>query len=111
VAVFMQPGWLEHRRYPRYRTDLALRVRNQEERHLDGRCFVIAEGGLGGDFSEPIPIGSVVQLRLTVPTPETFLEVWAVVRYRKGLRHGFEFVSLTNAERLSIMEFCNGLAI
>lgn len=111
VAVFIQPGWLENRRYPRYPTDLALRVRDQEVRDLDGRCFVIAEGGLSGDLPEPIPVGNLVQLRLVLPTHPKLLEVWAVVRYRQGLQHGFEFVSLTNAERLSIVEFCNGLAI
>lgn len=104
------PKWSEKRRFPRYRTDLPLRIRNHEERDLDGRCFVIAEGGLGGNLPEPIPVGSVVQLRLAVPTHPTLLEVWAVVRYQQGPQHGFEFVSLTDTERLSIKEFCTELA-
>lgn len=107
----MQPEWTAQRRFPRYRTDLPLRVRHQEGRDLDGRCFLIAEGGLGGDLPEPVPVGDLVQLRLALPTHPKLIEVWAVVRYRQGLQHGFEFVSLTDAERLSIMEFCVGLAI
>jgi len=107
-------GWSEQRRFPRYRTDLPLRVRDHQdhqERNLDGRCFVIAEGGLGGILPEPIPVGSVVQLRLAIPTHPPVFEVWAVVRYCVDLKHGFEFVSLTEAERLSIRQFCNELAI
>jgi len=104
-------GWSKQRRFPRYRTDLPLRVRDHQERDLDGHCFVIAEGGLGGILSEPIPVGSVVQLWLTIPTHPAVLEVWAVVRYCLDLHHGFEFVSLTEAERLSIRHFCNELAM
>jgi len=90
---------------------LPLTVRNHQERDLGGRCFVIAEGGLGGILPEPIPVGSVVQLWLAVPTHPTLLEVWAVVRYQLDLNHGFEFVSLIEGERLSIRLFCNDLAV
>ena len=104
--------WPKQRRFPRYRADLPLRVRNQQERDLDGCCIGISEGGLGGILPEPIPVGSVVQLRLSLPTHPTALEVRAVVRHQlDDLRHGFEFVSLTEAERLSIRQFCNELAI
>ncbi len=99
------------RRFPRYRADLPLTVCNHDERELDGRCFVIAEGGLGGILPEPIPVGRVVQLRLTVPTHPKLLEVWAIVRYQLEFRHGFEFVSLTEEERLSISRFCSQQAI
>ena len=99
------------RRFPRYRTNLPVRVRNHDERDLDGCCFVIAEGGLGANLPEPIPVGSVVQLRLALPTHPMLLNVWAIVRYRLDLHHGFEFVSLTEGERLSVRQFCNELAI
>jgi PilZ domain len=101
----------QQRRFPRYRTDLPLRVRDQQGDCLDGRCFVIAEGGLGGVLPKPIPVGSVVQLRFAVATHPTVVEVWAVVRYCLDLNHGFEFVSLADAERLSIRQFCKELAI
>ena len=102
---------LVHRRFPCYHTDLPVSVRNHDERDLDGRCFVIAEGGLGANLPEPIPVGSIVRLRLALPTSSTLLNVWAIVRYQLDLHHGFEFVSLTDGERLSISEFCNQLAI
>jgi len=37
--------------------------------------------------------------------------VWAVVRNHLGFQHGLDFVSLTEAGRLSIRQFCNELAI
>ena len=98
------------RRFPRYRTDLPLSVRNHQEPELSGRCLVIAEGGIGGILPEAIPVGRVVQLRLALPTHPTLLEVLAVVRYQLDLHHGFEFVSLTEGEQLSVRQFCNELA-
>jgi len=97
------------RRFTRYRTDLPLRVRDPLERDLDGRCDVIAEGGLGGTVAEPLSVGSVVHLQLTVPTHPVLIEVLAVVRDQQDLRHGFEFVSLTDAERVAIQQFCNSM--
>ena len=103
-------AWPRRRRFPRYRTTLPLRVRNYEERDLDGSCIVIAEGGLGGILPEPIPVGSVVQLQFALPGHPTVLQLWAVVRYQVDTHHGFEFVSLTEEERLSVRVFCSVLA-
>lgn len=99
------------RRFPRYHTNLPLRVCNHQERDLDGSCVVIAEGAAGGILAEAIPVGSVVQLRLALPTHPALFQVWAVVRYQLDYHHGFEFVSLMDSECKSIMEFCNELAI
>jgi hypothetical protein len=89
---------------------LPLRVRNHVERDLDGRCFVIAEAGLGCELPEPIPVGSLVQLWLAFPTRVQIVHAWSAVCYQQGLRHELEFVSLTDTERLSIVEFCKELA-
>jgi hypothetical protein len=98
------------RRFPRYRTNLPLRVCNHQERDLDGSCIVIAEGGLGGVLAEAIPVGSVVQLRVALPTHAALFQVWAIVRYQLDFHHGFEFLSPTEEERLSVRQFCNELA-
>ena len=99
------------RRFPRYRTDLQLRVRDHLERDLEGRCGVISEGGLAVSLPEPLSVGSVVSLHFTVSPHPTQLCVMAVVRNQLGLQHGLEFVSLTEAEQVSIRQFCNELAI
>ena len=119
VAVFKQPpvpgtppvGWSKRRRFPRYYTDLPLTLRDQQEQEFAGRCVVIAEAGLAAILPEPIPAGSVVTLQLPIPTHPAALEVWAIVRNQLGLRHGFEFVSLTDSDRVAIRQFCTGLMI
>jgi c-di-GMP-binding flagellar brake protein YcgR len=98
------------RRFPRYRTNLPLRVRTQEGRHLSANCFVISEGGLGASLPERIPVGSIVLLQFSLSTDSTLL-LSALVRNEVNLSYGFEFVSLSQAERLSVEAFCNTLAL
>jgi hypothetical protein len=101
----------ERRRFPRYRVDLPITVRNRLERDLEGHCNVIAEGGLGVTLPEAVPEGNVVLLQFVVPTYPTPLSVWAAVRYLIALQHGLEFMYITEGERLSIRRFCNDLAL
>lgn len=100
-----------HRRFPRHRTYLPLKVRNQREFEIGGTCIVIAVGGIKAVLSEVIPVGSVVRLRLALPNHSMLIEVLAIVRCQADRHHGFEFLSHTDAERLSIIEFCNEVAI
>jgi len=104
-------SWPVQRRFPRYRTDLPITVRNRLEQDFEGHCNVIAEGGLSVTLPEAIAVGSVVLLQFVVPTHPTPLRVWAVVRYLIGLQHGLEFTSITEGERLSIRQFCNELTL
>jgi hypothetical protein len=117
VAVFKETTILsgpparssERRRFPRYYTDLPVRLRNQQEQEFAGRCTIVAEGGVGVILPEPIPTGSMVILQLPIPTHATVLTVRVVVRNQQGLRHGFGFVSLADSERVAIKQFCDGL--
>ena len=101
----------KQRRFPRYRTDLPITVRNFLGRDLEGHCNVIAEGGLSLTLPEAVPEGTVILLEFLVPIHPTRLRVWAVVRYLIGLQHGLEFISITERERLSIRQFCNELPL
>jgi hypothetical protein len=111
AAVGTQPAAPPGRRFSRYYTDLPITIRDQQERELAGRCVVIAEGGLAAILPEPISVGSVVKLQLHLPTYPTAIAVWAIVRNELRLRHGFEFVSLTDLERAAIRRFCNCLGV
>jgi hypothetical protein len=119
VPVFRQAPVLDtppagpsrRRRFARYYANLPLKLRDQREREFEGRCVVIAEGGLAAVLPEPIAAGSVVTLELLVPTYPTVLEPLAIVRCQIGLRHGFEFLSLTDSEQDGIRMFCSGLRI
>ena len=102
---------IERRRLPRYWTSLPITVRNRLEQDLEGHSIAISEGGISVALTEPITVGSVVLLQFVVPTHPTKLRLWAVVRHLIGLQHGLEFVSVTEGERLSLRQFCNGLAL
>jgi len=106
-----QHEYANRRRFTRYRTNLPVRVRDRQQRAHVGHCFVIAEGGLGATLPESISVGSIVQLLFAVPGQSTPLKVLALVRNQINRQHGFEFLSLTDADRQSIKEFCNQLAM
>lgn len=108
TAELQKPA--NRRRFPRYRTNLPVRIRDRQQRTLIGHCFVIAEGGLGATLPESISVGSIVQLLFALPCQSTPLKVLALVRNQIDRQHGFEFLSLTDADRLSIKEFCSQLA-
>jgi hypothetical protein len=80
------------------------------ERGLEGYCNQIAQGGLGALLPETVPVGSVTLLQFVMPTFPSKLRVQAVVRYQIGFQHGFEFLSLNEAEQLAIRQFCSELA-
>jgi hypothetical protein len=106
-----EQSWIKTRRFPRYKTNLPLKVRKLAETTVSGQCNIIAGGGLGGILPQPLPVGDVVLLEFLVPTHSSSMRVWALVRYQQELQHGFEFLSLTPAQRLSVREFCHELAL
>lgn len=101
----------DRRRFPRYYTDVPIKLHNQQGQEFAGRCVIVAEGGLCAILPYPIPSGSVVTLQLSIATHATALKVEAIVLNRQGLRHGFKFVSLTDSEREVIRQFCAVLRI
>jgi hypothetical protein len=97
------------RKFRRYLTTLPITV-IVRERGLEGYCNQIAQGGLGALLPEIVPVGSVTLLQFVMPTFPSKLRVQAVVRYQIGFQHGFEFLSLNEAEQLAIRQFCSELA-
>jgi len=96
------------RRFARYPVNLPI-IFTVRERHLAGKCYQLAEGGLGASLRRSVPVGSIVSLEFGVPTHRGDLHVQGVVRYKSGSQHGVEFLSLGEAERLAIRQFCTGL--
>jgi len=120
VAVFKGPPVVattpvespfKRRRFPRYYTDLPLQLRNQQGQNFVGRCVEIAEGGFGAVLPYGISAGTEVAAQVSIPTHTNILAPKAIVRNQKGLRHGFGFVFLADAERAAILQFCSGLMI
>jgi hypothetical protein len=100
------------RRFARYRTELPIivRVLSQEGYvRVHGRCFEIAEAGLGAVITSELSAGEMVSLEFTIPdTPDPYV-IRAVVRHRMGFLHGFEFISLLPEQRESIRNLCHKL--
>jgi len=101
---------VDRRRFPRYRTNLPVRIRDRQQRTHIGHCFVIAEGGLGATLPEKISVGSIVELLFTIPTHAIPLKILALVRNQIDQQHGLEFLSLTEDNRLLLRQFCDKLA-
>jgi c-di-GMP-binding flagellar brake protein YcgR len=106
-----QPNPAGRRRFPRYRTDLHRVVRDGHGRSLRGLCFVISEGGLGAVLYEAIPVGTMVRLCFDLPNPPTLMRISAMVRNQLNDKYGFEFLSLSVDQRLSLRQFCHQLAL
>ena len=99
------------RRFARYRTELPLivKVLGQEGYlRIHGRCFEIAENGLGAVVTSEFRPGEMVSLELNLPKAE-LQGLRAVVRHRMGFLHGFEFVGLLPEQRAHIRTFCRTL--
>ncbi len=100
------------RRFARYRTDVPLIVKVLEQNgyfRVHGRCFEIAEAGLGAVITSELSAGEMVSLEFSVPNLPEPLAVKAVVRHRMGFLHGFEFIGLPTEVRESIRNFCQKL--
>ena len=100
------------RRYPRYRVDLPIRVTVLQEsgyHEVRGRCGDIGLGGVGTVLSEEVPKGEVVDVQITLRGGD-MLAVRAIVRFRKGLLHGLEFLTLSPEQRSTVESMCHGSA-
>jgi hypothetical protein len=103
-------GW--RRRYPRYRTDFLLKatvLRDDGYAEFQGRCGDLGEGGFGAVLNAELAPGEVIALDFVLPEGVEPLAVRAIVRYRKGLIHGFEFLGLTPEQQHRIQTICRSL--
>ena len=54
--------------------------------------------------------GEIVTLEIPLPLTPYPIKVRAIVRYRQGLRYGFEFLTLNEAQRDTLRRVCQYLA-
>ena len=101
------------RRFPRFPVDVRLAVhvfRNGTTESLWGRSYEMGLDGVGGTLTGELEPGEVVSLEMPLPLAAWPLKVRALVRYREGLRHGFEFLTLNEEQRATIVRVCEMLA-
>jgi hypothetical protein len=100
------------RRFARYRTELPVIVRVLGQNgyvRVHGRCFEIAESGLGAVITSELTSGEMVSLEFDLPQQSEPFALRAIVRHRMGFLHGFEFVGVVPTQREQIRNFCRDL--
>ncbi len=101
------------RRYPRFPVDARMDVRMfqaGEFRTCWGRSTELGQDGIGATLTGELENGEIVSLEIPLPLAPYPLKVRAIVRYRQGLRYGFEFLTLTDAQREMVKRVCELLA-
>jgi len=104
------PDFDSVRAFRRIEVDLPITV---EARHLkkqlvlQGHTMNLSEGGMGALISERL---ADEKRNLTIRLPgmrsRKDIHVTARLRYRKGMRYGFEFVRMSPADREALRELC-----
>jgi PilZ domain len=101
------------RRYPRFAIDARLQVRmfqSGEFQSCWGRSTELGEDGIGATLTGDLQAGEIVSLEIPLPLSPYPLKVRAIVRYRDGLRYGFEFLTLNATQRDMLRRVCEVLA-
>ena len=101
------------RRYPRYQLDIRVAVkvfRVDSQVSLWGRSIEFGQDGIGVTLTGELEPGEVATLELTLPASAVPLKLRGLVRYRDGLRHGFEFLARDEIQRETIRRTCELLA-
>ncbi|HEX6906209.1 MAG TPA: PilZ domain-containing protein [Terriglobales bacterium] len=99
------PARREARRYPRYNMNIRVAVevfREGAVESLWGRSNEIGQDGMSATLTGELQPGEVATLEFTLPATVIATKLRAAVRYRKGFRHGFEFLTLTEGQREAI---------
>jgi hypothetical protein len=101
------------RRFPRYPIDVRVSAkvfRPDAPLEIWGRSIEFGQDGIGVTLTGELQPGEVATLELTLPASSTPLKIRALVRYRDGLRHGFEFLARDEMQRELIRRTCEVLS-
>ncbi len=102
------------RRFTRYPLDIRVSVkvfRPEAPAMLWGRSTEFSQDGIGITLTGQLEPGEVATLELTLPGGGPPLRLRALVRYRDGLRHGFEFLARDEMQQDAILRTCELLSI
>jgi hypothetical protein len=101
------------RRFPRFGIDMRLQVKMfqaGEFRTCWGRSTEMGQDGIGATLTGSLEPGEIVTLEIPLPLTPYPIKVRAIVRYRQGLKYGFEFLTLNDSQRDTIKRVCEYLA-
>ena len=108
-----KPASSYSRRFPRFAVDVRMQVRmfqDGEFRSCWGRSTELGQDGIGATLTGDLERGEIVSLEIPLPLSSYPLKVRAIVRYRQGLRYGFEFLTLDGSQREMLRRVCEMLA-
>jgi len=101
------------RRYPRFALDMRLQVRMFQDGEFHtcwGRSTELGQDGIGATLTGNLESGEIVTMEIPLPLTPYPIKVRAIVRYRQGLRYGFEFLTLNDSQRETLRRVCEYLA-
>jgi hypothetical protein len=101
------------RRFPRFAIDVRLQVKMFQSGEFCtcwGRSTEIGQDGIGATLTGSLETGEIVTLEIPLPLTPYPIKVRAIVRYRQGLRYGFEFLTLNETQRDTVRRVCEYLA-
>jgi len=102
------------RRFPRFPLDVRVSAkvfRADAAVELWGRSIEFGQDGIGVTLTGELEVGEVATLELTLPANASPLKLRGLVRYRDGLRHGFEFLARNEMQRDLIRRTCELLSV
>jgi len=101
------------RRFPRFALDVRLQVRMFQDGDFHacwGRSTELGQDGIGATLTGNLQTGEIVTLEIPLPLTTYPMKVRAIVRYRQGLKYGFEFLTLNDVQRETLRRVCEYLA-
>ena len=101
------------RRFPRYPIDIRVSAkvfRHEAPIELWGRSIEFGQDGIGITLTGELEPGEVATLELALPGGAP-LKLRGLVRYRDGLRHGFEFLARNEIQQDAIRRTCELLSL
>lgn len=101
------------RRFQRHNLDIRITAnvfRSGNTISVWGRSTELGEDGIGGTLTGELEPGEVVSMELALPLSAQAMKLRALVRYRQGLHHGFEFLTLTEDQRNTLRRVCEMLS-
>jgi len=101
------------RRFSRYRLDARIQAsvfREDLTTVFWGRTSELGLDGIGATLSGELRPGEVVSLQFPIPLPPHVMEMRALVRYCQGLHCGFEFLVVSDEQRMTLRQVCVLLA-
>src|SRR5271154_2254456 len=107
------PTGAHARRFPRFALDVRMQVRmfqDGEFRTCWGRSTELGQDGIGATLTGELETGEIATLEIPLPLSPYPLRGRAIVRYRQGLRYGFEFLTLEENQRAMLSRPCEMLA-